>query len=128
MSNKHKEASPSEKWFFPSSHDPNFARLTWRFEQKGDTVSVVIGSDSDGVIVRGTLQDLWHAGQVDAERQVPVASVVLESLGLEHEWDEGHVRAVHSLQAHSIATAVPWGLVQQVLDGFHHLFQQASFN
>ena len=102
--------------------------VTWRLENERDWVGLVVRLDGDDVVVGGALEYLGHAGEIDAEREVAIASVVLEAFALEHERDERHVRAVHGLQAHAAARAVPRRLVEQVLDGLHHFLQKRTFD
>ena len=62
-----------------------------------------------------------HVGQVHAHADVAVTPVVLEPVGPEQEGDQGHVGAVHGLQAEARGRAVEVGISHQLLDAVQHL-------
>ena len=51
-----------------------------RLEDEGDAVGLVVRADRDRVVVRGALEDLGHARQVDAQREVAVAALFINKI------------------------------------------------
>lgn len=84
-------------------------------------VGRVLGLEGHDVVVLGGAEHLGQGGQVDTQRDVAVAPVGREAVGLEHHGHKRDVRVVHGLQRDSRVIAVEVAVLDQVLDGVDHL-------
>lgn len=90
-------------------------------EHEVEHVGRVLGLERQDVLVLGGAQHLGQRGQVDAERNVAVASEGGEGLRLEHHGYQGDVRVVHGLQRDAAVVAVEVAVLHEVLDGVDDL-------
>ena len=84
-------------------------------------VGRVLGLEREDVLVRGAAEHLCERGQVDAERDVPVAAEGREAFRLEHHRDERDVGVVHGLQGDARVVAVEVTVLDKVADGVDDL-------
>lgn len=87
-------------------------------------VGGVLGLEGQDVLVLGGAQHLGQRRQVDTQRNVAVAAVGREALGLEHHGHERDVRVVHGLQGNARVIAVEVAVLDQVLDGVDDLVRE----
>ena len=74
------------------------------------------------------LQDLGHAVKVHSHGKLPVASELVKTIMTKVHSNKGNVAVVHGLELDTRVTAVPCGLLEQVLDGLQDLLEQTSLD
>lgn len=104
-----------------------YAVVLGRLEDEVERVGRVLGLERQDVLVLGRAQHLRQGCQVHAQRDVAVAPVRRECLGLEHHGHERHVRVVHGLQRDARVIAVEVAVLHQVLDGIDNLSGRGSW-
>ena len=90
-------------------------------EDEVEAVGRVVGLERHDVVRLSRPKHLGQRGQVDAQRQVPVAAVGREALGPEHHRHQRHVRVVHGLQRDARVVAIEVAFLYEVLDGIDNL-------
>ncbi len=81
----------------------------------------VLGLEGKNIVVLGSTEDLGEGTEVDTERNVAIATVWGETLGLEHHGDERDVGVVHGLQSNAGVVAVEVAVLDEVLDRIDNL-------
>ena len=80
----------------------------------------------DGIIVSTALQQLGHAGQIDAQGQATITAVVRETICAEQQRWQRTMRIIHSLQWNTRDGAVKIRFSDQLIERFHQLLQERT--
>lgn len=86
----------------------------------------VLSLEREQVLVSSSAKDLLKRGEVEPEGDVAVAAVGREAFGFEVHCDEGNVRVVHRLQGDAGVIAVEVAVLDEILDGVDHLFEDGG--
>mmetsp|Transcript_37364 Transcript_37364/g.98845 ORF Transcript_37364/g.98845 Transcript_37364/m.98845 type:complete len:345 (+) Transcript_37364:1-1035(+) len=97
-------------------------------EHEGHGVRLVVGLERDDIVIVAALEHLAHGGQVDTERDVAVAAVVVEAIGTQEQRNERHMARVHGLQRDASRRAVEVGLSDEVLHGLGDLLEHTALS
>lgn len=95
-------------------------------EYEVERVGVIIGLDSEDILILSSTQNPGEGAEVNAEGNVAVASVGREGFGLEHHGNESNVTVIHGLESNSRIVAIEVAILDEILDGINHLFQDIS--
>lgn len=70
-------------------------RLTGRFKHELDLIPIILRLERDDIIGSRALQDFSHVAQVDAQGNVAIGAVELETVFAKEEGDQGDVGGIH---------------------------------
>ena len=81
-----------------------------------DNIWSIFGLQCEDIVVLCGSEDFGEGGEVDAERNVPIATEGSEHLSFEHHRDQRNVGVVHSLESDSGVIAIEVAVLNQVFD------------
>ncbi|KAH0459628.1 hypothetical protein IEQ34_012442 [Dendrobium chrysotoxum] len=102
--------------------------LTRAFEHESNSVAAIVSLDGNNIIVSSTLEHLGHVIEVHPHGNIPIAAIVLETLGSEEQRHQSNMARVHGLKGEPRRRTVEVGISDQIFDRLENLLQKTTLH
>ncbi len=96
-------------------------------EQESQVISGIVGLEGNDIFIVRTFENLAQVCGIESQILCTIASVVVQSVAIEMDRNEGNMRRIHGLNGNSIVAAIHICILDQILDGINDLFEDFAF-
>ena len=103
------------------------ARVLRALKQESQVISGIVGLEGNDVFIVCAFENLAQVCGVESQILCTITSVVVQSVAIEMDRNEGNMRGIHGLNGNAVVAAIHICILDQILDGINDLFEDLAF-
>ena len=96
-------------------------------KQESQVISSIVSLEGNDIFIVCTFENLAQVCGVESQILCTITSVVVQSVAIEMDRNEGNMRGIHGLNGNAIVAAIHICILDQILDGINDLFEDLAF-